>query len=86
MIEHGIVNLVQSAHVTVEGFDSSSDVLVLGTEWWNGEGIDFFIKRTSNHEFNLDLSSDEIHVIAGIALRFGYLDLEEVKDIAGKIK
>ena len=83
MIDASTVVKVQSTSVIIQDFDTTTNVI--GTEWWNGQGIDFAIKREDS-ECQINLTSDEIITIAGIALRFGYLDLEEIESVKEKIK
>ncbi len=59
---------------------------VIGTEWWNGEGIDFTFYNKDNIETTYSLHMAQLEHIVTITKAFKMIDLKECKVRARNLK
>lgn len=75
----GLVGLVE--------YKGIEKVSIHFAEWWNGEGLDFtFLDEKGVDEKRLSLHGEEMKVLAAVMVKSGYIDIDEVKELAESIK
>ena len=75
----GIVGLVES-----KGLVKSS---IHFSEWWNGEGMDFVVDSDNKEpEVRISLHSEELTVMMAIAIKTGYVEIDEVNKLVEEIR